>query len=39
MTELDKETVTSVARVFNTIKENEGDSDHISIEKRNWRRI
>lgn len=29
--DLNKETVESVARVFNTIKENEGDSDHISI--------
>ncbi len=31
MTEVSKKTVESVVRVFNTIKENEGDSDHISM--------
>ncbi len=31
MTEIDKKTITSVVRVLNTLKENEGDSDHISM--------
>lgn len=31
MDEIDKDTVISMARVFNTIKNNEADSDHVDI--------